>query len=107
MEIGVLLVQYAALKKEYKEDFVREHPELKSKGVIAWALTAAQLRRQTLDMRAAAQFAGAAFDLAAELGDRQLGAQAADMLAELAYEAGQEEFAGQWRVIAITLRADQ
>jgi len=107
MEIGVLLVQYSALEKNQKEAFLCKHPELKDKGVITWALTAARLRAGIGDIKAAARYAGAAFDLAAELGDKQLGAEAADILAEAAGQTGYEQFANEWMAIAMMLRASR
>jgi hypothetical protein len=83
MEIGVLLVEYSVLEKTRKKAFVREHPDLRNRGVVRWALTAVQMRGRMGDVQAALRHASAAYDLATELNDYQLAAEASDLLAEM------------------------
>lgn len=76
MDVGVLMVKYSVLPDSGKKAFLREHPELKNPGMARWALTAATLRGAMGDDEAAERYSRAARDLARELGDYQLAAEA-------------------------------
>ena len=103
----MLLVQYSALVDiDDKDAFIREHPELKDKRVAVRALLAARLRLATWDSQAAARYANAAFCLAGDLDDTELGVEAAEVLADACELAGAEDKAYEWRMAALELRAD-
>lgn len=105
-ELEVLLARYSSfISIDDKDAFVAEHPELKHKGVAVRSLLTARQRYDMGDFQAAARYACAAFCLAGDLSDKDLGAEAADVLADACAAEGVEENAVGWRLAALTLRA--
>lgn len=106
MELETLLAEYSVIiSTEDKDAFVSEHPELKDERVATRALQIARLRYQTRDYQATARYANAAFCLAGDLDDKDMGAEAADVLADACEGTGAQENAAGWRFAAMVLRA--
>ena len=105
-ELEILLAQYSSfISIDDKDAFVAEHPELKDERVAARALLTARLRHDMDDFQAAARYANAAFCLAGDLDDKDMGAEAAEVLADACEAAGAADKATEWRFVALTLRA--
>ena len=90
--LKLLVVQFRVLEDDWKEGFVREHPELGQIAVIRAILQAAEMFGEAgpATLEAGLIYGQVAVDLAALAGDNQLLAQAADvaMALELRLRAG-------------------
>lgn len=81
MELGVLFAQFSMLPDSQKGDFIRQHPEIKSEGLVDWALMAADLRERMGEPEAKQRLLNAALYVATVMGDRARQARAREMLA--------------------------
>lgn len=107
VERSVLLVQYARIPTPQRKDFLKEHPELISEGVVGIALIAAKARMALFEYDAGANYAFVAFEIARELQLHDWAAKAADLVGEACAQMGKKETAFKWTYLAEQIRTDR
>jgi len=117
----------ASSQSDHGDGYIAQHPELRNRDVIKWTLGQATMFRDhyrelisdkpsfTLSreeklqlakdkLQLAFNLAAVAFILGGEIRDSELGAQAAEFIANTAEETGDKETAHKWKLTALALR---